>query len=124
MRTTITVIKCDVGSLAGHHVVPKPLLEIGKRKLKQAEETGLINSHFVFNAGDDLELLMVHTRGEGNEEIHKLAWETFKEAAEKALSLKLYGAGQDLLKEAFSGNIRGLGPESPRWKLKKERQIQ
>jgi fructose 1,6-bisphosphate aldolase/phosphatase len=30
--------------------------------------------------------------------------------AEIAKSLKLYGAGQDLLKTAFSGNIRGMGP--------------
>jgi len=62
LRTTITIIKCDVGSLAGHHVVPKPILDIGERRLKEAVETGLINSYFVFNAGDDLELLMVHTR--------------------------------------------------------------
>ena len=110
MRTTITIIKCDVGSLAGHHVVPKPILDIGERRLKEAKETGLVNSYFVFNAGDDLELLMVHTRGENNEEIHKFAWDTFKEATEKALNLKLYGAGQDMLKEAFSGNIRGMGP--------------
>lgn len=32
------------------------------------------------------------------------------EASKKAQSLKLYGAGQDLLKTAFSGNIRGMGP--------------
>ena len=53
---------------------------------------------------------MVHERGESNPEVHKLAWDTFKEAANKALELKLYGAGQDLLKTAFSGNIRGMGP--------------
>jgi fructose 1,6-bisphosphate aldolase/phosphatase len=53
---------------------------------------------------------MVHGRGESNPEIHKLAWNTFQEAAKKALELKLYGAGQDLLKTAFSGNVRGMGP--------------
>lgn len=109
-KTTISVIKCDVGSLAGHHIVPKPLLEIGEKCLKKAQENGLINSHYVFHAGDDLELLMVHKRGEDNPEIHKLAWNTFEEAAKKAKDLKLYGAGQDLLKTAFSGNIRGMGP--------------
>jgi fructose 1,6-bisphosphate aldolase/phosphatase len=109
-KTTISVIKCDVGSLAGHHIVPKPLLEIGKKRLKEAKNHGLINSYFVFNAGDDLELLMVHTKGESNTEIHKLAWNIFQEAANKAKTLKLYGAGQDLLKTAFSGNIRGMGP--------------
>lgn len=109
-KTTISVIKCDVGSLAGHHVVPKPLLDIAEKNLERAKEDGLINSYYVFNVGDDLQLLMVHTKGESNPEIHKLAWNTFQEAANKALQLKLYGAGQDLLKNAFSGNIRGLGP--------------
>lgn len=110
LKTTITIVKCDVGSLVGHHVVPRPILEIGEKRLKEARETGLINDYFVFHAGDDLELLMVHTRGEENPEIHELAWKTFREAAEKAIKLKLYGAGQDLLKTAFSGNVRGLGP--------------
>lgn len=71
---------------------------------------GTINNYYVFNAGDDLELLMAHDQGEQSSDIHKLAWETFKEAANKAQQLKLYAAGQDLLKDAFSGNVRGMGP--------------
>lgn len=109
-KVTISLIKCDVGSLAGHHVVPKPLFVIAERNLQKAVENGVINSFYVFNAGDDLELLMVHDKGEQNAEIHGLAWETFKECADKASRLKLYAAGQDLLKNAFSGNIRGMGP--------------
>jgi fructose 1,6-bisphosphate aldolase/phosphatase len=109
-RTTISLIKCDVGSLVGHHVVPKPLFNIAEKNLRSAEKEGLINSHYVFNAGDDLQLLMVHVKGESNHDIHKLAFDTFREAADKALELKLYGAGQDLLKTAFAGNICGMGP--------------
>ncbi len=109
-KTTISMIKCDVGSLAGHHTVPSPLLTIGEKRLREAQKKGLINSHYIFHAGDDLELLMVHNQGEDNPEIHKLAWDTFKEAAKKAAMLKLYGAGQDILKTAFSGNVRGMGP--------------
>lgn len=109
-KTTISLIKCDVGSLAGHHVVPKPLFNIAEKNLRHAEKEGLINSHYVFNAGDDLQLLMVHDKGESNHGIHKLAFDTFKEAADKASELKLYGAGQDLLKTAFAGNICGMGP--------------
>ena len=109
-KTTISLIKCDVGSLAGHHVVPKPLFKVAEKNLKEAASKGVINNFLVFNAGDDLELLMVHEKGEQNHEIHKLAWDTFKDAADKALALKLYGAGQDLLKNAFSGNVCGMGP--------------
>ena len=109
-KTTVSLIKCDVGSLAGHHVVPKPLLNLAGKNLREATEKGLINNFFVFNAGDDLELLMVHEKGEQNSDIHKLAWDTFKAAADKASKMKLYGAGQDILKNAFSGNVRGMGP--------------
>ena len=110
MKTTISIIKCDVGSLAGHHIVPEPLLEIGRSSLEKAQEEGTINSFYVFNAGDDLELLMVHEKGEKNRDVHAVAWKTFQKAAQRAKELKLYGAGQDLLKTAFSGNIRGMGP--------------
>jgi fructose 1,6-bisphosphate aldolase/phosphatase len=109
-KVTISIIKCDVGSLAGHHIVPKPLLDIAEKNLKTAQNDGVINNYHVFNAGDDLELLMVHENGEQNSEIHKLAWNTFKQASNKALSLKLYAAGQDMLKDAFAGNVRGMGP--------------
>jgi len=109
-KTTVSVIKCDVGSLCGHHVASKPIIEIGEKHLQKAQEKGLINSHYVFHAGDDLELLMVHDKGEDNPKIHKMAWNTFVEASERAKCLKLYGAGQDLLKKAFSGTIRGMGP--------------
>lgn len=110
MKTTISVIKCDVGSLVGHHVVPDPIFEVARNSVEQAQTSGLVNSHYVFNAGDDLELLLVHHKGERSKAIHALAWDTFQKAAEKAKALKLYGAGQDLLKTAFSGNIRGMGP--------------
>ncbi|HDH06761.1 MAG TPA: fructose 1,6-bisphosphatase, partial [Thermoproteales archaeon] len=39
------------------------------------------------------------------------AWDTFVETTNKVSKpLKLYGAGQDLLSDTFSGNVRGLGP--------------
>ena len=43
-------------------------------------------------------------------EVHQLAWDTFCEATERARDLGLYGAGQDLLCDAFSGNVKGMGP--------------
>ncbi len=110
MKTTVSVIKCDVGSLVGHHVVPELLLEIAEKILEREREKRLINGYYVFHAGDDLELLMVHEKGEKSREIHALAWEVFQKTADKAKEVKLYGAGQDLLKTAFSGNIRGMGP--------------
>jgi fructose 1,6-bisphosphate aldolase/phosphatase len=53
---------------------------------------------------------MTHTRGVSDPAIHELAWEAFQAGTAVAKEQGLYGAGQDLLKDAFSGNVRGLGP--------------
>ena len=65
---------------------------------------------FCTNVGDDIELIMTHYRGDNDEKIHKLAWEALLNAAHVARELKLYAAGQDLLTDSFSGNMKGLGP--------------
>ncbi len=109
-KITVSLIKADVGSIAGHTTVADELIKVAESNLSEAKESGLIIDFRVFKAGDDLELLMTHTKGVDSEEIHRLAWETFEKAAEKAKELKLYGAGQDLLADAFSGNVRGMGP--------------
>ncbi|MFH1100667.1 MAG: fructose-1,6-bisphosphate aldolase/phosphatase [Methanobacteriota archaeon] len=110
MKTTFSIIKADVGGWPGHALVHPSLKEIAKKKLQEAKRTNLLIDFHVTNCGDDLELIMTHTRGEDAKEIHSLAWDTFCEATEKAKELGLYGAGQDLLCDAFSGNIRGMGP--------------
>jgi fructose 1,6-bisphosphate aldolase/phosphatase len=53
---------------------------------------------------------MTHRRGVANPEVHELAWDTFMAGTQVAKEQGLYGAGQDLLKEAFSGNVKGMGP--------------
>lgn len=111
MKVTISLIKADVGSWVGHSIVHPKQLEFAERKLKEVKETGLLIDYYVFNAGDDLQLLMTHRKGANNSEIHKLAWDTFVEVTEKVSKpMKLYGAGQDLLSDTFSGNVRGMGP--------------
>ncbi len=110
MRTTVSVIKADVGSLAGHHTVPDVIIDFAKTNLERGKKAGLIADFFVTNCGDDLELIMSHTKGEDSPKIHEFAWKTFQGAAKKAKELKLYAAGQDLLVEAFSGNVKGMGP--------------
>lgn len=109
-KITLSVIKADVGSLVGHSMVHEELLKIALTSLNSAKEQKIIIDSYITHAGDDIELIMTHRKGEENEEIHKLAWDIFKSATEKAKELKLYGAGQDLLKDAFSGNIKGMGP--------------
>lgn len=110
MKTTFSIIKADVGGFPGHSKVHPRLMETAEEHLAEAMDAGLLTDFCVAHCGDDLELLMTHTRGEDDEEIHSLAWDTFQDATETARELGLYGAGQDLLKDAFSGNVRGMGP--------------
>lgn len=106
-KITLSVIKADVGGYVGHSNVHPELLETAREKL--SDHPLLIDS-YVAHVGDDINLVMTHETGRNNEEIHKLAWDTFLACTEVAKKLKLYGAGQDLLGDAFSGNIKGLGP--------------
>jgi len=111
MKVTVTLIKADIGGWVGHSTVHPKQIEAAKAKLEEAKKSGLLIDYYVFHAGDDLQLLMTHTKGEENSEIHKLAWDTFVEVTNKVSKpLKLYGAGQDLLSDTFSGNVRGMGP--------------
>jgi fructose 1,6-bisphosphate aldolase/phosphatase len=110
VKTTLSVIKADVGSLAGHNVVHPDQLKVAEESLIEAKKIGIINDFRVTNCGDDLELIMTHKKGEDNTEIHGLAWNTFLKAADIAKELGLYAAGQDLLSDAYSGNLKGMGP--------------
>jgi fructose 1,6-bisphosphate aldolase/phosphatase len=112
VETTISVIKADIGSLAGHVIVPDFLLELARKSLKEGVEKKIINDFHVSHAGDDLELIMTHNKGEGCEEVHKLAWDTFIKGTELARKNKIYAAGQDILADTFSGNVKGMGPGS------------
>lgn len=110
-KTTISVIKADVGSVAGHHVVHPEQIRSATSFLEDAKKAETIIDYYVFNCGDDLELLMTHRHGENSSKIHGLAWTIFKEITEKTSKpMKLYGAGQDLLSDTFSGNVKGMGP--------------
>lgn len=108
-KVTVSLIKADVGSCPGHVKVHPKLIEVAKEELEEVKGKLLIDYH-VTNCGDDLELIMTHREGEDSNVIHSLAWDVFVKATEAAKSLKLYGAGQDLLVDAFSGNVKGMGP--------------
>lgn len=109
MKVTLTAIKADIGSIGGHLV---PSTDVIARVEEFIAERGkdLICDHFTGHTGDDIAVLVTHERGPGDEDVHRLVWEAFKSGTEVAKRQGLYGAGQDLLKDAFSGNVRGLGP--------------
>lgn len=109
MKVTLSVIKADIGSIGGH-IMPGERLKNRVREYIEDKGSNLVHDFFLSSTGDDIAILMSHGRGECNEEIHKLAFDAFMAGTELAKEMGLYGAGQDLLKTAFSGNVRGMGP--------------
>lgn len=109
-KLTFSVIKADIGGFVGHSSIHPDLIEEAKGRLAAARTAGTLIDFHVTACGDDLQLLMTHRQGTNHRQIHGLAWEVFKAGTEVAKRLKLYGAGQDLLADAFSGNVRGMGP--------------
>ena len=110
MNVTLSVIKADIGGYVGHSESHPDVLAKAGECLARAKKGGLLVDYHVTKCGDDLQLIMTHQHGEENEKIHKLAWDTFVDCTEVAKALKLHAAGQDLLADAFSGNIKGMGP--------------
>ncbi len=109
-KLTVSAIKADVGGFPGHATTHPKLMEVATECLEKEKKEGMINDFRVMAAGDDLQLLMTHYKGCDSEPIHHLAWDAFEAATETARELCLYGAGQDLLADSFSGNVKGLGP--------------
>jgi fructose 1,6-bisphosphate aldolase/phosphatase len=108
MKITVSVIKADVGGIGGH---TKPSDGLIKAIRDTVENSGdLLIDHYIGYCGDDTHIVMTHTHGVDNEKVHKLAWDAFMAGTEVAKKEGLYGAGQDLLKDSFSGNVKGMGP--------------
>ena len=108
MKITISVIKADVGGIGGHTLPSDGLLNAIKNTVKGAGD--LLIDHYIGYCGDDSHIVMAHTHGVNNKDIHQLAWDAFMAGTKIAKQEGLYGAGQDLLKDSFSGNIKGMGP--------------
>jgi fructose 1,6-bisphosphate aldolase/phosphatase len=109
MRITVSAIKADIGAIGGHTRPSDELLDVVKNFIEK-KGTDLILDHYIGYSGDDIHIIMTHKFGTDNEQIHKLAWDAFSEGTKTAKNQGLYGAGQDLLKDSFSGNVRGMGP--------------
>lgn len=109
MRITLSVIKADIGSIGGHIAPSQELLETVRAHVRE-RGAGLLLDSWISHTGDDVAILSAHEHGVGAPEVHALAWEAFTAGTATAKAQGLYGAGQDLLKDAFSGNVHGMGP--------------
>ncbi len=107
MKTTLTAIKADIGGLAGH---TKPSRKVLEKVSEVVKNNRILTDHYIGFTGDDIHILMSHKHGVGFEMVHEIAFNALMAGTEVAKSEGLYGAGQDMLKTSFSGNVRGMGP--------------
>ncbi len=106
---TLSIIKADIGSVGGHLTPSDDLLQAVITYMEDYAPK-VVRDFDVHCVGDDIALLMVHEHGENNSKVHKLGLDCLNHGAEVARDQGLYGAGQDLDANAFSGNVRGMGP--------------
>lgn len=109
MKITVSAIKADIGGIGGHTRPSDELIQTVKDYVLKNGK-GLLIDKYIGYTGDDIHIVMSHTLGVDNQEIHRLAWDAFTEGTKIAKEQGLYGAGQDLLKDSFSGNVKGMGP--------------
>lgn len=110
MKITLSVIKADVGSIGGHTKPTPDMVNAIKKRVKKAITDTLLIDGMVMHTGDDICIIMSHIKGSDNKEIHMFAWDSFIVATNLADECGCYGAGQDLLVDAPSANVRGAGP--------------
>lgn len=109
-KITLSVIKADIGSIGGHIKPSQRVLETVENSIKERGK-GLIIDSYIGYTGDDIAILITHKKGILDKSVHKLCWDAFIGGTRIAKAQGLYGAGQDLLVEAFSGNVKGMGPQ-------------
>ena len=110
MKVTVSVIKADVGSIGGHTKPSNQMVDVVQSRLREVIARRMVIDGIITYTGDDIAIIMSHQQGVGATEIHHFAWDCFLAATDEARKAGLYGAGQDLLVDAPSGNVRGAGP--------------
>ena len=77
MKITLSILKADVGSVGGHTKPTDKMMTAVRADAQGAIEKGLILDAFVSHTGDDIAIIMSHTRGADDVDIHQFAWNSF-----------------------------------------------
>jgi fructose 1,6-bisphosphate aldolase/phosphatase len=109
----IKATKADVGGVGGHVVAAEEVKSvIAKFVLENNAFNGapIFTSLVVTHTGDDVAVTGIMAESVDMPVVDQLMWDALQEGASKAAELGLYGPGQDLVADAFTGNLRGAGP--------------
>lgn len=114
----VKATKADVGGVGGHVETAR---EVNATILQHVLKYNKIDNHPIFTSvfashtGDDAAIVGVideHIHNKNLSIVDELLWDSFQEGTKVAEELGLYGPGQDLKTDAFTGNLRGAGPAS------------
>jgi fructose 1,6-bisphosphate aldolase/phosphatase len=109
----VKATKADVGGVGGHVVAADEVKSIvAKYVLDNNLYRGepMFTSLIVTHTGDDVGVTGIVAESVDQSVVDELMWDALQEGASKAAELGLYGPGQDLVADAFTGNLRGAGP--------------
>ena len=105
--------KADIGGVGGHVVAAEEVKAVLTKFIMDHNRFNgepMFSSFIVTHTGDDIAITGIHSEKVPNEVLDELLWDAFMLGTDKATELGLYGPGQDLIADAFTGNLRGSGP--------------
>ena len=111
----VKATKADVGGVGGHVVAAEEVKGVvAKYVLENNGYQGepIYTSLMVTHTGDDVGVTGIMSEQVPMEVVDELMWDALSEGAAKASELGLYGPGQDLIADAFTGNLRGADRKS------------
>jgi fructose 1,6-bisphosphate aldolase/phosphatase len=111
----VKATKADVGGVGGHVVAAEEVkAAVAKFVLENNGYRGepIYTSLMVTHTGDDVAVTGIMSEKVPMEVVDELMWDALMEGTAKASELGLYGPGQDMIADAFTGNLRGAGPAS------------
>lgn len=109
----VKATKADVGGVGGHVVAADEVKSIVAKFVLDNNSYGgrpIYSSLVVTHTGDDVAVTGIIDEHVDQSVVDELMWDALQEGARKAAELGLYGPGQDLVADAFTGNLRGAGP--------------
>ena len=117
----IKATKADVGGVGGHVVAADEVKSVIAKYVLDNNWCGnepIFTSLIVTHTGDDVAVTGIMAETVEMAVVDRLMWDALQEGARKAAELGLYGPGQDLVADAFTGNLRGTGPAPRRLPVK------
>ncbi len=88
MKITVSVIKADVGGVGGHTKPSDGLIDTVKKTVENSKD--MLIDYYIGYCGDDVHIIMSHTKGVDNQQIHELAWKAFEAGTQTAKQEGLY----------------------------------